>query len=225
MNLLLACTVATLALNGITIQVLERAYHGQKYAANHFRAPLPVRASAAEKRRLFALNSALSLALLFGAIFLFFPRLFTDGAVEPGRVVLEAGGVLLLYDLLYYGLHRFVFHHKKLIRYVHALHHAARTPSAEESLYTHPVELVSGLLLFLACTAAIGPVHVLSFSLANLVYSELNIFIHSGIDFPAGPLRLMNPLARAHHGHHGVDMNKNFASLSPIWDRLLGTSV
>jgi sterol desaturase/sphingolipid hydroxylase (fatty acid hydroxylase superfamily) len=111
------------------------------------------------------------------------------------------------------------------MRHVHGLHHAARTPSARDSLYTHPVELVAGLSLLLLATRLVGPVHVGAFLLANLVYAQLNIVVHQGVAFPSGPWRLGNAWARKHHGHHGVDMNGNFANLTPFWDVLFGTAI
>jgi sterol desaturase/sphingolipid hydroxylase (fatty acid hydroxylase superfamily) len=33
-----------------------------------------------------------------------------------------------------------------------------------------------------------------------------------------------NLWARKHHGHHGVDMSKNYGSVSPIWDIVFDTS-
>jgi sterol desaturase/sphingolipid hydroxylase (fatty acid hydroxylase superfamily) len=38
-------------------------------------------------------------------------------------------------------------------------------------------------------------------------------------------MKALNLWARKHHGHHGVDMNKNYGSVSPIWDLLFRTSV
>lgn len=225
MTILLIGLGVTLAINGVTMSLVERAFHAPGLAAHHFREPIPTRATDAEKRRLFALNSALSLAILFGSAVLLFPRLFTVAPAGIGRVLFQALAILLIYDGLYYALHRFAFHHRRLMRYVHGLHHSARTPSARESLYTHPVEVALGLSLFLFSTWLVGPVSVPAFLIANVVYSQMNILIHSGIAFPSGPMRLFNLWARAHHGHHGVDMNKNFASLSPIWDALFGTSV
>ena len=44
------------------------------------------------------------------------------------RYIVDVVAVLALYDLTYYGVHRFLFH-GKLLRQIHALHHQARTPT------------------------------------------------------------------------------------------------
>lgn len=225
MTILLIGLVATLAVNGLTMDLLERAFFAPALAAAHFRAPIKTRATDGAKLRLYVLNTLLSLAILFGAAVFLYPRLFTDAPAGPARIALEILGPLVIYDATYYALHRWAFHHKKLMRYVHALHHSARTPSARESLYTHPVELVAGLSLFLLSTWVVGPVHVTSFLVTNFIYSQLNIIIHSGIAFPSGPMAALNLWARKHHGHHGVDMDKNYGSISPLWDMVLGTSI
>ncbi len=225
MRLLLTGLVITLAINGLTMELLERAFYAPRYTPYHFREPWKTRASTREKIWLRIINISQSLFILFGSATLLYDRLFTTAPTSIARMVVQVFGVLIVYDVLYYALHRFVFHHRKAMRYVHALHHAARTPSARESLYTHPVEIAAGLSLFIVSTWIVGPVHVQAFLVANFIYSQLNIIIHSGIAFPSGPMKLLNLWARKHYGHHGVDMNKNFGSVSPIWDLLFRTSV
>lgn len=223
MTLLLAGIAISMAASGLTMAALEKAFHSPRYAEHHFRKAHPTRATEAEKRRLYALNSLLSVLLIFGAAWLGYGTLFVETPTSPGVIALQATALLVAYDVLYYGLHRWVFHHPKLMRYVHRLHHLAVTPSAQESIYTHPVELVAGLALLLSCTWIVGPVHVVAFTIAFFVYSLLNVIIHSGVAFPRGPLRLLNAPARHHHGHHGVNANRNFGSITPVWDALFRT--
>lgn len=225
MTILLTGIALTLVVNGLTMGLVERAFHDPALAAHHFQAPARHRVTPEQKQRLYPLNVLLSLTILFGTAYFLYPYMFTEGPVSPLTVVLHAAAVLVVYDGLYYVMHRWLFHHKKLMRLVHGLHHSARTPSALESLLTHPVEVTAGLGLLLFCTWLIGPVHIYTFLLANFVYSELNIVVHSGVAFPSGPMRLLNPWARAHHGHHAVDMDRNYANLTPFWDRLFGTAI
>jgi len=225
MTTLLIGIVFTLAASGAVMAGLDKAYHSPRFAEHHFAAPRPMRATEDERKWLYALNSLLSTLIIFGAAIYGFEWLFTADSIGIGWMLAQAVGILLVYDALYYALHRWVFHHRKLMRYVHGLHHRSRTPNARESIFTHPIELIAGLALFLFSTWIIGPVHVVAFSAAFLVYSLLNVIIHAGFAFPRGPLRLLNMWSRKHHGHHGVDPNKNFASLFPLWDVLLGTSI
>jgi sterol desaturase/sphingolipid hydroxylase (fatty acid hydroxylase superfamily) len=222
--LLLTGLAITLAVNGLTMELLERAFYAPRFAAHHFRAPWKTRATDAEKRRLAIANVTVSLALLFGSTIFLHDRFVTAAPMPPLVAALRALGGLALYDFLYYFLHR-AMHHRKLMRWIHAIHHGAKTPSARESLYAHPVEIGAGLSLFIFSMGVVGPLPAWAFLGVNFVYSTINIVIHSGIEFPSGPMRLFNYLARKHHGHHGVDMNKNYASVSPLWDIVFRTSI
>ena len=225
MTWLLIGITLTMAASGLVMNLLQRAHGWDRYVPHRFAAPANIRVTEREKRVLFGVNSVLSVGLVYGAALVGTGWLFVEGPVSAWTIVLQASGILLVYDILYYALHRWVFHDKRLMRHVHGLHHRARTPTAEESLFTHPVELVAGLALLMGSTWLVGPVHVVAFCVAFFVYSLLNVVIHSGIAFPGAPLSVLNPWARSHHGHHGVDMNGNYGSLTPIWDRLLGTAI
>ncbi|HEY8088744.1 MAG TPA: sterol desaturase family protein, partial [Polyangiaceae bacterium] len=56
---------------------------------------------------------------------------------------------------------------------------------------------------------------------AFLVYSLLNIWIHSAVDLPGLPL---SALVRHHDVHHETMKSGYYASITPIWDVLLGTA-
>ena len=138
-----------------------------------------------------------------------------------------AAVVLLVYDFAYYFLHRFM-HVKRLMRWVHGVHHRARNPSAMESFFLHPAELFAGLgLLFVAMAAVVavvGPIHVHAFAVAFFVYSTLNILVHSGLDTRVVVLKPIDFLARKHHVHHEIDFGKNYSSLTPLPDLVFGTA-
>lgn len=149
--------------------------------------------------------------------------LMHDGSASVLRVLLEVVGVLMVYDFTYYFFHR-TLHHRKLFQLVHGVHHRARNPSALESLYQHPLELLGGLTLLFLSTFAIGPVSKLSFLIVFFIYSSLNVFIHSGLLFKSKALVVVDELTRRHHVHHLVDINKNFASITPLPDLIFGTA-
>lgn len=220
MTFLLLASAAIMAGSGLLMTVLERAYHRDGGPAHV--AAKPRRVEEAEMRRLFALNSVLSVALLLGVPALAYPWLFREGPVEAWRVVAEAVAVLALYDLGYYFMHRGI-HHKRVMRYVHRVHHLVRAPTARESMYVHPVEFVAGILLLFLCVAALGGVHVTSYLVALVPFQAINVVIHCGLEFRSFPLRLLNAWSRDHHGHHGVDVNRNFGQFTLLWDRLFGT--
>ncbi|MDQ3037374.1 MAG: sterol desaturase family protein [Myxococcota bacterium] len=71
----------------------------------------------------------------------------------------------------------------------------------------------------------IGPVSVQAFALTFLVYSTLNILVHSGLDSKTTFFAPIDFLTRKHHAHHLRDPRKNFSSLTPLPDLLFGTAL
>ncbi len=227
MIFVLVSSLVTMTLSGLLMAVLERVYR-EPAGPVHRVAKLPVRpVEEDEMRRLFAINSVLSVVLLLGTPMVAFPYLFREGPVSVLQVLLQAGGILLAYDLLYYVMHR-TLHHKRIMRFVHRVHHLVRAPSARQSMYVHPVEFAAGVLLLFVCVGLVGlvwPVHVVAYAVALVPFQIVNVLIHAGVAFERLPLRLLNGWAHGHHGHHGVDVNCNFGQFTPVWDILLGTKI
>jgi sterol desaturase/sphingolipid hydroxylase (fatty acid hydroxylase superfamily) len=167
------------------------------------------------------LNMVLSVALIFALTHLLADRLFYDRPTPWWRGALEAIGILVIYDFLYYLLHRYLFHQVSALKRVHAVHHRVRNPMAIDSLFLHPVENLLGLALLVFTTWLVGPVNVHAFGVCFLVYSWLNIVVHAGVVLPVPYLGL---LARKHSAHHADMRAGNYASLSPLPDLLFGTA-
>lgn len=175
----------------------------------------------AELRRRVVVNAISSTVIVYGLTLLLAPWLFTSAPSSWLRGALQVLGILALYDVLYYLMHRFLFHKWSVLRTVHAVHHRVRYPTTIESLFLHPLEGFLGLSLLMFCTWIVGPVHVYTFGACFFVYSWLNIIIHGGVRLPIPYLGL---LARNHAVHH-VDMRSgNYASLSPLPDMIFGTA-
>lgn len=214
---------ATLGFNAVLLGVLAWAYASPRFAsqrmsmATSLRLPWPARA------RVMVVTSALSLLTVFGFVWALYGTAIHDRPVGTSTIVLQTIGVLVLYDFAYYILHR-LMHVKKLMRWVHGMHHRARNPSALESFYLHPVELFAGLALLFASVLVAGPVHVYAFTAAFFVYSTLNILVHSGLVFGGLALRPIDFLAKKHHVHHADDFGRNYSSLTPLPDLLFGTA-
>jgi sterol desaturase/sphingolipid hydroxylase (fatty acid hydroxylase superfamily) len=168
-------------------------------------------------------NGSFSMGLVIAFPVVGRAHLFDDGAGGPLRVALEVVGVLALYDFAYYLLHRYPFHEWKLLKRVHAVHHRAKHPIAVDSLFLHPIENFLGLFLLHACVWVVGPVHLYSYGVILVVYTQLNIFVHSGLDL-RGPLAPLGHLARKHDMHHASMRAGNYASITPLPDLLFGTA-
>ena len=224
---------AVLAFNTVLLGFLAWAYRSPRFESRRILLGVAMKVPARERAMNMAVSGVLSLVAVLGSTYLLFSSLFrsdlalfaTDGSAlgAVGRVALESAGILLVYDFTYYVLHR-TMHHKQLMRWVHGVHHRARNPSALESFYLHPIELLAGLGLLIASTWVVGPVRMESFLVAFFVYSNLNIVIHSGLRFGHPLLAVIDFLTQKHHVHHRNDFSKNFASLTPLPDLLFRTS-
>lgn len=218
---------AIMVLDAGLLAFLAWAYSAPRFE-RHRISPMPPLKVSRQKRLLHIVgNSTLSLVFVVSMIAALYGFAFRAGPASWWRVALDAVVVIVLYDFLYYGMHR-LMHHRRLMPHVHAVHHRARNPSALESFYLHPVELFAGLALLHLCTAAwavlAGPVHVYTYAIAFLVHSTLNILVHSGLVFGGLLLRPIDLLARKHSVHHKDDFSRNYASLTPIPDLVFGTS-
>lgn len=227
-ELLLALS-GTLLFDALLLGFLAWAFYaleatpGRVGAAIRILPGAPIRVSRDNRLRTMAVSSTLSLVTILGAVFFLHDALLSSGPVPVWKMALQGVGILVVYDFVYYFLHRGM-HNARAMRYVHGVHHRAKNPSALESFYLHPVELLAGLGLLLLSTWLIGPVHPYAFVAAFFVYSTLNILIHSGIYFQHPLLWPIDALTRKHHVHHQKDTSKNFSSLTPLPDLLFRTA-
>lgn len=179
---------------------------------------------AATLQRSVKLNSAVSLCFTFGCAFFLSDFLVYSGDVALWRIPLEVVMVVIIYDFVYYGVHRYPFHEWKILRSVHEIHHKTRHPRAVDSLLLHPLETCLGLGAFFFSVALVGGVHVFSFAVLFVGYTTLNVVNHAGMNFQRFPLRSMGWLAVKHDKHHRRDLAGNYAFLTTIPDTLFGTA-
>jgi sterol desaturase/sphingolipid hydroxylase (fatty acid hydroxylase superfamily) len=168
-------------------------------------------------------NSILSGAMIVGITYAGSAWLIHEAQTSALELVADVIVTLGLYDLLYYFLHRYLFHEWQLLRSVHVLHHTVKYPTALESLYVHPVENALGVLLLIVCMAIVGPVSLPAYAVILAVFSWLNIVIHSGLDFRHAALRPIAYMVRKHAKHHSSMRAGNYASITPVPDMLFRT--
>lgn len=131
--------------------------------------------------------------------------------------------VLVIGDFLGYWMHR-AFHGGALWRF-HAVHHASTELDWLSATRLHPVNDVVHRL------AQVVPFVVLGFDLKVLGgYAPFLAFyaigLHANVPWDFGPLRgvIGSPVFhRWHHTAQSEGLDKNFAGLLPLWDRLFGT--
>jgi len=134
-------------------------------------------------------------------------------------------GYLLVYDLLYYWLHR-AQHRFDALWVIHKLHHTETQVNVTTTLRVHWLEEVFKALfiifpvslLFDAPPVAQG---WLAFTLGLWLF-----FVHANLRISFGPLSWLLTSPAAHRIHHSLDhlqSNRNFAVIFPVWDILFGT--
>ena len=168
------------------------------------------------------LNGLLSAGYYLAFVFLFGDRIIHSGPTTIWAVVLQIAGVLLVFELLYYAMHRWL-HRPALFRWVHGIHHKVRYPEALDGLYINPGEALAALTLLFAGMYLFAPLSMVSFLVVAFIHAWANVVNHTSLVFPHPALGWMNSWVIRHDHHHWEDQNKNFSSILPFWDLLFGT--
>ncbi len=194
-----------------------------KYKQYRLRTPTAAQSIPLERKVTnIGLNMTFTALIFVAAMYFFSAQLFHANATPAVMIFGEVLASLMLYDLLYYFMHR-TLHHPKLMKFIHGIHHRARFPTTMESLFLHPVEAFAGLVLLLGSTMVIGPVNWISFLLIIFIHTIANVLVHMNLVLPHPIFKLSNFWAVKHDYHHGKHLNRNFASIFPFWDMMFGT--
>lgn len=144
-----------------------------------------------------------------------------------GRIVLFFALGMLVWSLMEYVLHRFVFHLvsenpklSKAIYKMHGIHH--EYPRDRERLFMPPVPSIIVASSFFGLQYLIMGWNVLAFFpgfLAGyLMYGSMHYAIHAFT-----PPSFLKALWRNHHLHHYKYPEKGFGVSSVLWDHVFGT--
>lgn len=214
--------VSIFAYAGVLMGLLQWVVTSNKYKKYRIRTPDIYRIPLSKKLMNIGMNMAISVVFFITVITLFNENLFHNNSASNLTLFGEVLAVLLVYDFLYYFMHRSM-HHRQLMKHVHGVHHKARFPTSMESIYLHPVEGLAGLSLLMGTTALLGPVNVTAFLIIVFIHTSANILVHSNLDLPHPVFKLFNFWAKKHDLHHGKHLNKNYASIFPFWDLMFDT--
>jgi sterol desaturase/sphingolipid hydroxylase (fatty acid hydroxylase superfamily) len=141
---------------------------------------------------------------------------------------------LLLWSLLEYGLHRFVFHiHfnvgnprlREVLNASHLSHHAApRDPGKllVDPLYGFAISTILFGLLFLVFGDAARTVGTLVGIWAGFLYYEV---VHYRVHMAASASGLLAWQRRAHFYHHFSNRDRCFGVTTPLWDYVFRTEL
>lgn len=218
---LLIGVLAVLTWSGILMAIMQYAAV-VKMPDKRIREPRPNRVTLKTKIINVTGNMGVALVMIFGSLLLLGDYLISSESVAWYWVIVEAFGALMVYDFMYYFFHR-AMHHRKAMKYCHSVHHYIRHPTAFESVYVHPLEGIGGVFLMLLGVAIVGPISIAGFVLALFIYNSCNILVHANIVWDSKLMGLPNYWARRHDIHHGVHLNRNYASIFPFWDKMFGT--
>lgn len=211
-----------LAFDGVLMTVLTRMAESERFQHLRIRTPKPYqRLNPRRKRENTMLNNILSL-VFYGAFFYYLgDTVLYAGTPDITTLFGEVLGTLLLYDFMYYFMHR-AMHFRKGMKYVHGLHHRVRFPTADESIYLTPFEGLGGVGLLMLAMWILGPISTTAFLLAFFFHSTINIIVHANLVIPHPAFRLFNFWTEKHDVHHDK-LRYNYASIFPFWDMAFGT--
>ncbi|MBZ9610175.1 sterol desaturase family protein [Rheinheimera maricola] len=134
--------------------------------------------------------------------------------------------MFLLQDFLYYWFHR-ASHHVRWLWASHVTHHSSRQMNFSTALRQSLTYPLSGMWLFWTPMILLGfdPKTVFAVVALNLAFQ---FFVHTQVVEKLGILEwLFNTPShhRVHHACNALYIDKNFAGVLIIWDRLFGTFV
>merc|ERR1719347_1355456 len=125
-------------------------------------------------------------------------------------------------DFCYYWVHR-AAHEVNLLWAAHQVHHSSEEYNLTTALRQSAFQSIGSVPFYLPLALFIPPSQA-------LVHKELNLlfqfWIHTELVTHLGPLELVLNTASHHRVHHGANrycLDKNYAGVLIIWDRMFGT--
>lgn len=175
-----------------------------------------------------ALLLGLPLALVAGVVHTVVPDSYY-AAVGALPLWLRLLLALLVGEIGFYWGHR-ISHRVPLLWRFHAVHHSAEHLDFLANSRAHPVDMVFTRLCGLVPLYALGLAGTEAGgagvpTLVIIVGTLWGFFIHANLRWRFGPLEWLVATPAFHHWHHTRSgmIDRNFASLLPVLDRVFGT--
>ncbi|XYB86961.1 sterol desaturase family protein [Vibrio parahaemolyticus] len=132
--------------------------------------------------------------------------------------------LMLLQDFFYYWFHR-ASHRTRWMWAAHVVHHSSERMNFSTAFRQSLMYPLAGMWLFWLPLVIIGfdPKWVVFVVLLNL---GLQFFVHTQLIRSLGPLEWVFNTPSHHRVHHGINrqyIDKNYAGVLIIWDRMFGT--
>jgi len=165
-----------------------------------------------------------AIALFFLMPFFYWLYEFRLFDIELG--VLSLFCAFLLQDFLYYWFHR-ASHHVHWLWAAHVVHHSSTEMNFSTAFRQSIMYPIAGMWLFWMPMILVGfdPKIVFTIVALNLAFQ---FFVHTKIIGKLGMIEKLFNTPSTHRVHHAVNpgyLDKNFAGVLVIWDRMFGTYV
>ncbi|TRY69032.1 hypothetical protein TCAL_01416 [Tigriopus californicus] len=125
-------------------------------------------------------------------------------------------------DLAYYWIHR-AAHEVNILWAAHQVHHSSEEYNLTTALRQSFMQAFGSWPFYLPMAFFVPPTHVIIHSQFNLLYQ---FWIHTEAVKTIGPLEHILNTPQHHRVHHGSNrycLDKNYAGVLIIWDRMFGT--
>ena len=189
------------------------------------------RASFVRDLKYIAVNGGLSAVLKFGGGWLAIDASrFNTGLVSGLPAPVEFVVVLLVFELLQYGYHRWSHEGRGRVGAwlwkVHVAHHLPDKVYLLMHPVAHPLNFLVSLLIVQVPLVALGARPETLF-LFNALMGLQGLVSHYNVDIQAGPLNYLLVGTELHRLHHSADVHEagNYGVLTPFWDLVFGTFV
>lgn len=131
----------------------------------------------------------------------------------------------VIFDLCYYFFHRYS-HEINFLWAAHVVHHQSEEYNLSVALRQSWIQQIFSGIFYLPLALIGLPVEM--FFLLNALNTLYQFWIHTRLINTIGPLEWLINTPAHHRVHHGVDdhyVDKNYAGVFIIWDRMFGTFI
>ncbi|MBL4704234.1 MAG: sterol desaturase family protein [Flavobacteriales bacterium] len=172
--------------------------------------------------------NVVSLALISSlGLYGLFPLFDASMKFDVLTILWQVMVVLLIDDLWFYFLHRWMHRNKKMLKMVHSIHHRAFSPLALEYIYVHPAEWLLGYIgpfVGMMLVASISPISIWGFWIYQAIRNLHEIDVHSGF---RSLFSQWIPFwgENEHHDLHHEKLDGNYATTFTHWDYIFKTKM
>lgn len=153
---------------------------------------------------------------------LFLSRIYFNGETSLVYDALTLIGLILFHDTYFYWTHR-LLHKKPLFKFIHKVHHDARSPTTFTAYRYTAIEAVFQFAFFYIFIFFI-PISIEVFTCFIIFSSTMNISGHSNIDIlPKWWLKMKVVSTPTFHSMHHEKVHANYGLYFTFWDKLMKT--